>query len=484
MYAAMQSDLINGVYRVLGDLPTAPRPNMRLAHSLVTGELVTLAVPSKDGQAPTAAQLRLEGEIFGELAHPNVHRIVDWGAEEVFVAWEYQPLWTLGSILEEGRPAPLPAVLRLLHDVVMGLSAIHSRGAVYRGLHPGRVLIARDGSAKLATCPDVVNTGRGRAVGIGPSPETPIRYLPPEQIDGSFDGRADLYTAAAVAWELVTGRRLYGHADPVTLAVQILKTCPEPPSQYCREASPEIDDFLLHCLARDPSDRPATAMAFLAHVRKIGESIGLQTGALLAEEVLHGPVAFAMAHRAAVAADSPPADAPAGGFAGLALGTDESPEPGPAHFDEPGPVAEHHLNGAARNGHRAGHSNGHNERAPLDAPDAGVRDATRIALLTPDGRPLQVSGDRLVIGRGAALAGSGGLDLSAFDDSRVVSRNHAELTHTTAGWVCRDLGATNGTYVNGKRLPSGSEVPLAPGDRISFANVALLVEGMKAWATS
>jgi pSer/pThr/pTyr-binding forkhead associated (FHA) protein len=89
-----------------------------------------------------------------------------------------------------------------------------------------------------------------------------------------------------------------------------------------------------------------------------------------------------------------------------------------------------------------------------------------------------------VIGRGDAVGRAGGLDLAPFDSSRVVSRNHAELSRTDSGWVCRDLGATNGTFINGRRIAPGSEVPVAPGDQLAFANVALIVEGLTAWATS
>jgi hypothetical protein len=146
----------------------------------------------------------------------------------------------------------------------------------------------------------------------------------------------------------------------------------------------------------------------------------------------------------------------------------------------------------------AGHSNGHstngNGSHPAEeefstddfsiSPETHAGDSPyEIALLAPDGSPLPVQADRLVIGRGLSVASMGGLDLSPFDDSRVVSRTHAELERTEFGWVCRDLGATNGTYVNGERLSPGAHVAVSPGDRISLANVALTVEGLSAWVT-
>ncbi|MER7580993.1 DUF1707 and FHA domain-containing protein [Kitasatospora sp. NPDC097691] len=73
----------------------------------------------------------------------------------------------------------------------------------------------------------------------------------------------------------------------------------------------------------------------------------------------------------------------------------------------------------------------------------------------------QAGAGLLTIGR---IPGSG---LRLHDAS--VSRHHAELRHEGGGWVLYDLGSTNGTHVNGRRIAGG--VRVQPGDQVRFGNL-------------
>lgn len=53
------------------------------------------------------------------------------------------------------------------------------------------------------------------------------------------------------------------------------------------------------------------------------------------------------------------------------------------------------------------------------------------------------------------------------------SREHARMTHEGAAWTVRDLGTTNGTFVNGERLPAGAARSLAAGDRLGFGDTVV-----------
>lgn len=87
----------------------------------------------------------------------------------------------------------------------------------------------------------------------------------------------------------------------------------------------------------------------------------------------------------------------------------------------------------------------------------------------PDGSDLvPLAGERLTVGR----AEDNDIVLAA--DGQV-SRVHAVFDRLGAGWSIRDVGSSNGTFVNGKRL--GSEMVLDPGDEIRVGRTRIVLRG-------
>ncbi len=84
-----------------------------------------------------------------------------------------------------------------------------------------------------------------------------------------------------------------------------------------------------------------------------------------------------------------------------------------------------------------------------------------LTLLRPDGRPVPAA-DGVEIGRNAHYAG-------LFDDVKTVSRRHAKVFCRAGQWEIEDLGSTNGTWVNGRRLAQGEAHPLKVGDTVRLS---------------
>jgi hypothetical protein len=101
---------------------------------------------------------------------------------------------------------------------------------------------------------------------------------------------------------------------------------------------------------------------------------------------------------------------------------------------------------------------------PLEAGPAPPAPASAIVV---------VDGRRLVVGRrGAVIGRSRDCDIVLGDAN--VSRRHAEILPTEGGWSINDLGSTNGTAVNGRRIRNA--VALSGGDRIELGTSELRFE--------
>ena len=84
-------------------------------------------------------------------------------------------------------------------------------------------------------------------------------------------------------------------------------------------------------------------------------------------------------------------------------------------------------------------------------------------------KPLQVyelSGPVIRVGRAPGL--------EIVIDNVSVSRRQTEIRQDGAGWVVRDLGSANGTFLNGERLTA--DTPLGAGDEITLGKFSLLFE--------
>jgi Protein of unknown function (DUF3662)/FHA domain len=129
------------------------------------------------------------------------------------------------------------------------------------------------------------------------------------------------------------------------------------------------------------------------------------------------------------------------------------------------------------------------EPAPEDDRDPVVKESGRTMIYSTAGRvaePLEerarvrretalllMGGKRLVVGPDGATVGRSRQCDVMIDDPNV-SREHAEIRARGGSWVLTDLGSTNGSRLNGRRV-DGSEV-LKPGDEIEIGTTQIRFE--------
>jgi eukaryotic-like serine/threonine-protein kinase len=113
----------------------------------------------------------------------------------------------------------------------------------------------------LSTARRTTSEGDSRGLTTDGASIGTLLYMAPEQAaaDPDVDGRADLYSLAVTAYEMLTGAPPFAGLPARAMLAARMSTLPPPVSTVRSDVPAALDELLLRCLATDPADRPATA---------------------------------------------------------------------------------------------------------------------------------------------------------------------------------------------------------------------------------
>ncbi len=268
-----------GKYRVLRGIASGGMSEVYLC--LLPGEegfrkrVAVKAVRTERAGDPRFRELFVrEARLAASLSHPNLIQVFDFGKEgdACFLAMEYVEGWSLAQAAAQGRrlglPVPPGVWRQWTEGIVSGLSYLHGKGIIHRDVSPGNVLLGRTGAVKLA------DFGVSRAASMADDAGDPLAgkaaYFSPERARGEpASPSSDLFAAAAIAAELLLGRRLFEGSG--TEAMLALAREFDPASLAFPPGTPEgAARIVLKGLAADPARRFASAGDFLAALSEGG----------------------------------------------------------------------------------------------------------------------------------------------------------------------------------------------------------------------
>jgi serine/threonine-protein kinase len=211
-----------------------------------------------------------EARLAARIHHPNVVAIQDLGkiGNDYVIVMEYVEGVDLERVLLSARagqrPVPLAVGLGILCRICDGLDAAHRAtapdgtplGIIHRDVKSANVLVSRQGSVK------VVDFGIAKAAKqvhftvAGETKGTPAMMAPEQRVGDQVDVRADVYSVAAVGYELVTGHGV--NLDLAALAHLGVENWPHLPlpSSLRADLPAELDEILLHAMAFERERRP------------------------------------------------------------------------------------------------------------------------------------------------------------------------------------------------------------------------------------
>jgi eukaryotic-like serine/threonine-protein kinase len=205
-------------------------------------------------------RFRREAQAAGRCNHPHIVAVYDFALHEdnPFLAMEYVDGLGLDRVLSHGERFAPDAAIHLILQVLDALHAAHAVGIVHRDIKPGNILLMRGGQVKvtdfgIARIDSSDLTHDGIAIG------TPS-YMSPEQcLGGPVDRRTDLFSAATVLQQMMTGERPFAGRNLTEIARALQDESPRGGTTLEALAGPAVRAVIHRALSKRPEDRYSSA---------------------------------------------------------------------------------------------------------------------------------------------------------------------------------------------------------------------------------
>ena len=207
-----------------------------------------------------------EARSAGRCLHPNIVTVFDYvqQGEQPYIVMEYVDAGTLENVISSGSILPIRQVGEIMGQLLFALEHAHSKGLVHRDVKPANILCPSATTIKVADfgVARFDSLGLTNPNGIG-AIGTP-NYMSPEQFLGRpVDGRADLFSAGVILFQLLTGAKPFVARDIAELMRKLLNEAP-PHIATLRPGNWEaLNNVVQRALARHPDDRYASAGEFI-----------------------------------------------------------------------------------------------------------------------------------------------------------------------------------------------------------------------------
>lgn len=265
-------------YRVVARIAGGGMGEVYRGHDLLLDRSVAIKVlqPALATDPDLVGRFRAEARAAARLSHPNVVAVHDWGQEDdrtYYMIMEYVSGTDLRDILVGRGPIDPAYASEIVLSICEALEAAHATGLVHRDVKPENVLIARDGTVKVADFGIAAVADAERTMPGGSILGT-LRYLSPEQAAGrEASPWSDIWATGAVLFELLTGTPPSGGSGAELLRRRAEEE-PVPPSSLESDVPEAIDAVVMKACALEPARRYRSAAEMAAALREA--SAGLE----------------------------------------------------------------------------------------------------------------------------------------------------------------------------------------------------------------
>jgi serine/threonine protein kinase len=214
------------------------------------------------------ARFRREAELGARFSHPNMPVLHDaklqGGGKDLYMVWELVLGRNLSEVLDEERRLPVEQALFIAQQTARVLDSLHSYPVIHRDVKPANIMITDAGAVKLLDLgiAAVFGTANPRLTQAGQLLGT-VAYMAPEQFNnGLIAPQTDLYALGCVMYEMLAGEPPYT-GEAVVIMDGHRNGTPVPLQTLCPDLHPPVAELIMSLLAKDTTERPASARSVL-----------------------------------------------------------------------------------------------------------------------------------------------------------------------------------------------------------------------------
>lgn len=274
----MPKDVIGG-YSLRTLMGTGQTSQVWDVVELATGKhfAMKILLPEHVTKAEPRRLLFHEAEVGRKMDHPNIiktYKVVKEPKEAFFIMDCFPSVSLKQRIMRKEDEFIREKAQDIFKQVATALAYMHGLKWVHRDVKPDNILVNDAGEVRMidfAIAKKIEKPGfLAQLLGKKEKPQGTRSYMAPEQIRGeAVDGRADIYSFAAMAYEVVTSRPPFRGSTSQDLLNKHLNEKPTSPQLYNADLTDEFAGLVVRMLAKKREDRPQNFHEILMQMRSM-----------------------------------------------------------------------------------------------------------------------------------------------------------------------------------------------------------------------